>query len=293
MKFSRVGITGIIVIILSTFLLSNCTFYNRIKSRQNLVEGASAYKERKFAEAEELFRDTISRDPDGESQEGRTAQVFLARTLHSEFISNRSNREKAQEAIAEYQKVLQKTPSDQSSFKAVANLYENLGMQDEWQKWVTDRANSTDENVPPEQRAEALVTLAARKYTCANEISDAENVKKTVQQDGKDVYQFVKPANPQDLETLKQCAQEGMDLVNKAVELAPNSDSAWSYRANLFSQKARIAEMEGNTAEKEQFKKQADEAKDRFIALNEERKRREAEEEARKQAEKEAANQKK
>ncbi len=293
MKFSRVGITGIIVIILSAFLLSNCTFYNRIKSRQNLVEGASAYKERKFAEAEELFRDTISRDPDGESQEGRTAQVFLARTLHSEFISNRSNREKAQEAIAEYQKVLQKTPSDQSSFKAVANLYENLGMQDEWQKWVTERANTTDENVPPEQRAEALIILAARRYTCANEISDAENVKKTVQQDGKEVYQFVKPGNPQDFETLKQCAQEGLDLINRAVELAPNNDSAWSYRANLYTQKARIAEMDGNAAEKEEFKKLADEAKERFTTLNEDRKRREAEEEARKLAEKEAANQKK
>ena len=293
MKFSRAGITGIIVIIISTFLLSNCTFYNRIKSRQNLVEGAAAYKERRFADAESLFRDTISRDPEGETQEGRTAQVFLARTLHSEFISNRQNKEKAKEAIAEYQKVLQKTPSDQSSFKAVANLYENLGMQDEWQKWVTARANTTDENVPPEQRAEALIILGARRYTCANEISDTESVKKTVQQDGKEVYQFVKPENPQDFETLKQCAQEGLDLVNRAVELAPNNDSAWSYRANLYTQKARIAEMEGNTAEKEQFRKLADEAKDRFTTLNEERKRREAEEEARKLAEREAANQSK
>lgn len=293
MKFSRVGITGIIVIILSTFLLSNCTFYNRIKSRQNLVEGAAAYRERRFADAEYLFRDTISRDPEGENQEGRMAQVFLARTLHSEYISDRKNQDKAKEAIAEYQKVLQKNPADQSSFKAVANLYENLQMQDEWQKWVTERANTTDENVPPEQRAEALIILGARRYTCANEISDAENVKKTVKQDGKEVYQFVKPENPADFETLKRCTQEGLDLINKAVELAPNSDSAWSYRANLYTQKSRIAEMDGNNAEKEQFRKLADEAKDKFTTLNEERKRREAEEEARKQAEREAANQSK
>lgn len=256
-----------------------------------MVDGATAYKERKFPVAEQLFRNAISRDPNGETQEGRTAQVFLARTLHSEFIANRSKKDVAEQAIAEYQKVLQRDPSDQSSFKAVANLYENLGMQDEWQKWVTERANNT--SVPGEQRAEAYVTLAARKYTCANEISDAESVKKTVKQDGKDVYQFVKPANPADFETLKQCTQEGMDLINKAVELAPNSDSAWSYKANLLAQKARIAEMEGNTAEKEQYKAQAEEAKDKFTTLNEERKRREAEEEARKQAEKEAANKKK
>jgi hypothetical protein len=291
MKFSRKGITSILVIILSTFLLSNCAFYNRVKSRQNLVDGAEAYKARKFAVAEDLFRDAIRRDPEGETQEGRTAQVFLARTLHSEYIADRKNQDKAREAIAEYQKVLQKNPADQSSFKAVASLYENLQMQDEWEKWVTERANS--ENVPDEQRAEALVTLAARKYTCANEISDAEGVKKTVREGDKDVYQFVKPANEQDFQKLKQCTQDGLELVNKAVELAPNSDSAWSYKANLLAQKARIAEMDGNKAEEDQFKAQANEAKEKFTALNEERKKREAEEEARKQAEKQAANQKK
>lgn len=291
MKFSRKGITGIIVLILSTFLLSNCAFYNRVKSRQDLVDGAAAYKERKFAVAEELFRDAISRDPSGETLEGRTAQIFLARTLHSEYIANRSDKEKALKAIEEYKKVLQKDITEQSAFKAVANLYENLGMQDEWQNWVTQRANN--ESVPPEQRAEALVTLAARKYTCANEISDSDAVKKTVKQEGKDVYQFIKPENPADLEKLKQCANEGLELINRAVELAPNSDSAWSYKANLLTQKARIAEMEGNKEEKEQFKAQAEEAKDRFTVLNEERKRKEAEEEARKQAEKEAANKKK
>lgn len=290
MKVSRVGITGIIVL-LSVGLFTNCAFYNRIKSRQDLVDGAAAYKNRKFEEARELFRDAISRDPNGETQEGRTAQVFLARTLHSEYIADRSDKATAEQAIAEYQKVLQRDISDQSSFKAVANLYENLQMPDQWQAWVTERANNT--SVPAEQRAEALVTLASRKYTCANEISDTEATKKTVQKDGKDVYQFVKPENPGDFERLKQCTQEGLELINRAVELAPNSDSAWSYRANLLSQKARIAEMEGNTAEKEQFKAEADQAKERFTVLNEERKRREAEEEARKKAEAEAANKKK
>jgi hypothetical protein len=138
-----------------------------------------------------------------------------------------------------------------------------------------------------------LVTLAARKYTCANEISDTEATKKTVKKDGKDVYQFTKPASPEEFERLKQCAAEGLELVNKAVELAPNSDSAWSYKANLLGQQARVAEMDGNTAEQERLKDEADQAKERFIALNEEKKKREAEEEARKKAEAEAANKKK
>ena len=118
MRVSRLGITSLIIIVLSTILLTNCGVYNRIKSRQNLVDGAEAYKARKFPLAESLFRDAISRDPNGETQEGKTAQVFLARTLHSKYISNRElNKQVAEEAIGEYKKVLNQNPNDQSSLQ--------------------------------------------------------------------------------------------------------------------------------------------------------------------------------
>ena len=40
---------------------------------------------------------------------------------------------------------------------------------------------------------------------------------------------------------------KGTELIDKAEELDPNSDSAWSYKANLLVQQMRLAEMEGNT----------------------------------------------
>lgn len=291
MRVSRSGITGLIVILVSTILLANCSIYNRIKSRQDLVDGAKAYKERKFPAAEALFRDAISRDPNAETQEGKTAQVFLARTLHSRYIANRQDKPVAEEAIGEYKKVLAQNPSDQSSFKAVANLYENLGMQNEWENWVKERANN--ENISGENRAEALVSLAAKQYSCANDISDNEPVKKTVEKDGKPVFEFTKPENEADFAKLKECTQKGLEYANKAVELNPNSDSAWSYKANLLVQKMRIAEMEGNTEEKDKIKPEADAAKDKFTALAEEKRKKQEEEEARKKAEEEAANKKK
>ncbi len=291
MRVSRSGITGLIVILVSTMLLANCGVYNRIKSRQNLVDGAAAYKARKFPEAEALFRDAIRRDPEGETEEGKTAQVFLARTLHSKYITNREQKAIAQEAIEEYKKVLAQNPGDQSSYKAVANLYENLGMQQEWQDWVTQRANN--EQVSGEHRAEALVQLAAKQYSCANEISDNEPVKKTVEKDGKPVFEFTKPEDEATFNKLKECTQKGLELSNKAVELNQASDSAWSYKANFLVQKMRIAEMEGNTAEKERIKAEADTAKEKFTVLAEEKRRLKEEEEARKKAEEEAANKKK
>src|SRR5688572_505361 len=138
MRFSRLGV--FVLLTLSVFLTANCSYFNRVMSRKNLVDGSIAYKERKFQEAEELFRRAAARDPEGTTMEGRTAQVFLARTLHSQYIGNRQFPEKADEAIAAYHKALDVDKNDQSSYKAIASLLDNLQRPDEWQKWVTERA---------------------------------------------------------------------------------------------------------------------------------------------------------
>ena len=88
MRPSRFGI--IVLLAITAFLSANCSYYTRIMSRKNLVDGSHAYKERKFAEAEELFRRAAARDPEGTTVEGRTAQLFLARTLHSRYIGSRN-----------------------------------------------------------------------------------------------------------------------------------------------------------------------------------------------------------
>ena len=155
MRFSRLGILSLIL--LTVLVGANCSYYNRIITRKNLVDGGQAYKDRKFQDAEQLFRSAIGRDPQGQTAEGKAAQLFLARTLHSQFIGNRGFPAKAEEAIQEYKKVLKEDVKDQNSFNAVANLLENLDKKDEWLQWVTERANN--ESVPNEQRAEALTKL--------------------------------------------------------------------------------------------------------------------------------------
>ena len=290
MRLSRLGILSLIL--LTVLVGANCSFYNQVLARKDLVDGGKAYKDRKFKEAEELFRSAIARDPQGLTKEGKAAQLFLARTLHSEYIGNRNNTAKAEDAIKEYKRVLTEDVKDQSSFNAVANLLENLKRDDEWLKWVTERTNN--EQVPPEQRAEALTKLTAKKYSCANEITDAEAVKKTVKgKDGKDVFQFSKPENPQDLENLRRCVQEGTELINKAEKFDTNSDAVWSYKANMLVQQMRLAEMEGNVQQKEALKVDAEKAKERFTELSKIRKEKEEAIEAeKKRKEEEAANKK-
>ena len=284
MRLSRLGI--LFLILLTVLIGANCGYYNRIIARKNLVDGGTAYQNRKFQDAEQYFRNAVARDP--ESKEGKTARLFLARTLHSEFIGDRSNTAKAEDAIKEYKAVLAEDISDQSSFNAVANLLENLKRDDEWLKWVTERG--TNEQVPAEQRAEALTKLAAKKYSCANEISDQEPVKKTVKKDGKDVFQFTKPEDPATFETFRKCVQEGADLANRAEKLNTNSDAVWSYKANMLAQQMRLAEMDGNTQQRDAIKADADKAKARFTELAVAKKEKEAAAEREKKAKEEASN---
>jgi len=284
MRLSRLGTLSLIL--LTVLVGANCGYYNRIIARKNLVDGGTAYKDRKFQEAEDNFRYAIERDP--ESKEGKTARLFLARTLHSRFIGDRQDILKAEEAIKEYKEVLAEDVNDQSSFNAVANLLENLNRNDEWLQWVTQRANN--EQVPAEQRAEALTKLAAKKYSCANEISDQEPVKKTVKKDGKDVFQFTKPEDPAAFETFRKCVQEGVELANRAEKLNTNSDAVWSYKANMLAQQMRLAEMDGNTQLKDSIKVDADLAKERFTELAKLRRDKEEAAEREKKAQEEAAN---
>ncbi|HEX6125511.1 MAG TPA: hypothetical protein VFZ23_09095 [Pyrinomonadaceae bacterium] len=278
---------------MTVFLSTSCGYFNRILSRKNLVDGSVAYKERKFDEAEDLFRRAAARDPEGETLEGRTAQVFLARTLHSQYIGNREVKRKADEAIEAYKKALAVDKNDQSSYKAVASLLNDLQRTDEWQSWVTERAGRTD--IEPQYRAEALTSLAARRNTCANEITDTDRTKKTVKKDGKDVYQWVKPEDPAELERLRGCVTEGLQLIDQAIALEPAEvknaknldikslsdqqlkqnldlfkvfESVRSYKASLDSQAMRLADMEGRAADRDALKEQADAGRQAFLDLS-------------------------
>jgi len=292
MSSSRSGI--LLLIVAGVLASTSCGYYNRIMSRKDLVDGSVAYRERKFAEAEALFRQAAARDPEGATTEGKTAQVFLARTLHSQFIGNRQQTNLAESAINEYKKALAQNPNDQSSYKAVASLFENLQKTDEWQRWVTER--STNPNIEPQNRAEALTALAAKQNTCANEITDTEATKKTIKgPDGKDMYQFVKPADTAELDRLRGCVTTGNELIGKAIALEPSTvkniksfnikgssdeeitktmnlakifESARSYLASLTVQAMRLAEMEGRNADRDRLKAEADQYRAQYTELS-------------------------
>ncbi|HLL99992.1 MAG TPA: hypothetical protein VK400_02995 [Pyrinomonadaceae bacterium] len=275
-----------------------------------MVDGAKAYSDKKFDEAESLFRDAVRRDPSN-----LLGQLFLARTLHSQYAANRTQTQKADEAVAEYRKVipeykaelskkkqaLDANPNDEksvrdyndtvvvlnSSISAIANLLDTTNKPEEWKAWQNEVAN--DAGLPNETRATALTSMASKENTCANDITGIEPVRKTVKVDGKDEYQYIKPTDPSVYEKLRGCIDRGTELINKALELDKNSDSIWSYKTSLLIQNMRVAEMDGKKEDEARFKAEAERAKAEFTRLAEIKRQKKEEEEARKKREEEEA----
>lgn len=309
MRVSQVGI--LVLITLSVLTGSGCAFWNQIKARQDLVDGAAAYQNKKFDDAEALFRDAVQRDPNQ-----LLGQLFLARTLHSQYAANRDQPQKADQAIVEYKKVVPKYKEDvakkkqtldanrgdekankeytdalgilNSTISAIANLLDTTNKPDEWKAWQTEIAN--DAGLPSETRAAAFTSMASKENTCANDITSVEPVRKTVKVEGKDEYQYIKPTDAAQYEKLKGCIASGTELINKALDLDKNSDSIWSYKTSLLIQDMRLAEIDGRKEDRERFKGEADKAKAEFTRLAEIKRKQKEEEEARKKAAEEAAN---
>jgi tetratricopeptide (TPR) repeat protein len=279
-KISRVGILSFSVVVLAS--LTGCSIINKVRARNELNDGAKAYKERRFAEAEEHFTQAMALDP---SQP--ITEVLMARTLHQQYLANRTspdNIKRAETAIDIYKKILANNPNDEVTNDAISSLIGALKGPQALNEWRQQRANDT--RVSPASRAKAMTFLAADKYTCVNQITEAN--KETVNKGKELVYNFKKPANPEDLATAKQCAEEGLNLIEQALKLDDKKSSPWSYKASLLTQKSRIAEMEGNNADKERYKAEAEAPKKRFQELSE-AEAKAKEEEAKRKAEEEAA----
>ena len=163
--------------------------------------------------------------------------------------------------IAAYAKVLASDPGDAEAASAIAELYEQID-----RPRLQDLA--ADETVPKEVRKRIYVRLASKSNTCANDITETSRTEVNIR--GQRSYRYHMPPNKADLQKGLTCAREGLDLIEKAIALAPNDESAWSYKTSLLIQTARFAEMEQHADEKIAYAKQSDQAKSVFRKLSDE-----------------------
>lgn len=265
MKLSNARIRTAMILGMVIASSAGCTLVNKIRAKNQLNEAARAYRENRRAEAEEHARRALELDPNN-----KVAPIFIARILHAQYTSGVDTPEniaKANEAIAAYQKILQNDPNGPNSeeaYKAVAALYGAIKEERKLRDWITRRA--TDRDMPTEKRAEAYAVLAGKDWYCSFEITERPESKQ-VETGGTAKLVYKKPKDPKDFDTAQKCSTQGLEEANNAIKLDPNNEPAWAYMMSLYTEKAKLAQMDGKMDQKAQYEKKADEARKQDLVL--------------------------
>lgn len=284
MKLSQTRVViALAILVVATALVvstSGCSVVNKIRAKNQLNEAARAYHDGHFEEAEGYSRRAHELDP-----ENKTALLFIARTIHAQFkpgVQAPENLAKAKQAIEAYQQVLEKDPKSEEAYKAIAYLYGATKDTEKLRAWISGRA--TDTSLPPEKRAEAFIVLASQDWDCSFKITELPSNQTKTLVNSKMTIAYKKPANQKDFDAAQACMKRGLEEVENAIKLDPNSEPAWSYKTNLLIEAVRLAEMDGKTDDKAQLEKQREQAQKRTTELSQINQKKKEEEEAKKAA---------
>jgi hypothetical protein len=151
-------------------------------------------------------------------------------------------------------------------------LYAAIKDEQNLRAWIMKRAG--DASQPAEKRAEAYAILAGKDWDCSYKVTELPDIKSTSTEGGSAKVTYKKPEQ-KDFDNIQKCVVRGLEEADTAIKYDPNSESGWSYKANLLLEAAKQAEMDGKADQKGTYEKQAKTAQERAGKLSEERRKRE------------------
>lgn len=221
-------------------------------AKEELNEAARFYRDGNFVTAQWHSEKALSLDPSS-----KTALLFVARTIHAQYKpgdQSEANIGKAHEAIASYQRIILQDPTNEEAYRAIAYLYSALKDAESRYQWVLQRA--LDQNIVAVKRSEAYTVLASIDWDCSFRITELPtNKTTTILKHGASV-QFLKPTDQAEFDKAQQCATEGLEFIEAAITLNPESESAWSYKVSLLIEMSKLAEMDHKLELKTEYERQ-------------------------------------
>jgi tetratricopeptide (TPR) repeat protein len=263
LSHARIGIL-ILTILVAT---SGCGYINGIRAKSQLNEAVSAYKDKKYDDAEKYARKAMELDPTNEN-----APLILAVTLQTQYRRgdpSDPNVKRAEEAINLYKQVEAKDPNNDQAFTAVTILLGYLNRTDELRTWLEKRANNGA--VSSERRSDAYAFLANKDWECSIEVTD-KNKQNVSKPDGSVSVQYKKPQDAGEYDKAQQCMTHGLQMAETAISMNPDNETAWGQKYNLLREAAKLAKMDENESKAADYEKQALEALKRTQQLHEQNK---------------------
>jgi tetratricopeptide (TPR) repeat protein len=210
---------------------------DKLKARDQLNKGVKAYKDNHYEQAITHFQNAVNLDP-----ALINARMYLATAYVSQFIpgiDSPENLRTAQQAIDEYQKVIDANPSrDQkvNSAKGIAYLYLNEKKWDDAKKYYR-MASELDPN-----DAEPYYSVGVIDWSQSYQPRMEERAKLGMKPDehlsakNKDQKKLC-----EELKTKNGPAiQEGIDTLDKAIKLRDDYDDAMAYMNLMYRERADV-----------------------------------------------------
>ncbi|MGC1374137.1 MAG: hypothetical protein WA824_18525 [Candidatus Sulfotelmatobacter sp.] len=210
---------------------------NKLRARDQLNKGVTAYKNAKYEEAIDDFQHATALDPSLIN-----AKMYLATAYAQQYIPGADtpdNNKMAEEAIKQYQAVMEMNPPrDQkvNAAKGIAYLYLNMKKFEDAKKYYRVAAD-LDPNDP-----EPYYSVGVIDWTACYQPRMEERAKLGMKPD--------EELNPKNKDQKKVCAElkekneplidEGIENLNKAIQLRPDYDDAMAYLNLMYREKADV-----------------------------------------------------
>jgi tetratricopeptide (TPR) repeat protein len=216
-----------------SLVLLSTTGCDKLKARDQLNKGVAAYRNGKYEEAIDHFQQASSLDP-----KLLNAQLYLATALANQYtpgVDSPDNNRVGQQAIDEFKKVLDVNPKrDQklTSLKGIASLYFNMKKWNETKEYH-HKVTELDPNDP-----EAYYSIGVVDWTEAYQQTAEVKSKEGIKVD--DDITKDKKLCPQLKARIGPIVDDGIDNLNKALQLRTDYDDAMAYMNLLFRRKGDL-----------------------------------------------------
>ncbi len=199
----------------------------KLQARDQLNKGVQSYKNARYEEAIEHFKNAVGLDPGL-----LNARIYLATAYAQQYVpgaETAENRRFAEQAIGEYKNVLRDDPKNVNAIKGIGYLYLQQKQFDEAKEYY-NRAVKIDPNDPEAYYSSAYIDFWTAHNFGQNERNKL-GMKATDQLRDKRACEVIKAHNA-------PLVEEGIGLLNKALELRHDYDDAMAYLNLLYRERA-------------------------------------------------------
>ncbi|HTX76780.1 MAG TPA: tetratricopeptide repeat protein [Terracidiphilus sp.] len=235
-------------------LVVSATGCKRLEARDQLNKGVEAYKEARYEEAIDHFQRAVNLDPTYPM-----TRTYLATAYAQEVVpglDSPDNQKNAQMAIDQFQKVLAADPTDSTALKQIATMYYDLKNWDAAKQWQLKVLQ-----VDPKD-ADAAYTIGVIDWTqaYANAVKSLQGA--GMQDDSQGNPKMPKKVCSEIKDQNTPLVTEGLDYLQKAVDIRPSDDEAMVYLNLMYRRKADVdcgddAARKADLAQADQWREKA------------------------------------